>query len=140
MLYIKAFHIIAVVTWFAALFYLPRLFVYHAEADDAVSIKRFKTMERRLYRGIMWPSALVATILGLWLLILNHDYYLHAGWMHCKLLLVLLLWIYHFLCGHYLHQFASDKQKHSALFYRIFNELPVLLLIGIVIMVVVRPF
>lgn len=140
MLLIKAFHIIAIVAWFAAIFYLPRLFVYHTEASDEISLQRFKIMERRLYYGIMWPSALIATGLGLWLLSYNFSYYLKAGWMHAKLSLVVLLWIYHLCCGHYLKQFAQDQNHKSSLFYRLFNEMPTLLLVGIVILVVVKPF
>lgn len=140
MLYVKAFHIIAIVAWFAGLFYLPRLFVYHAEATDQTSLERFKVMEYRLYYGITWPSALLSTILGLWLMSYNFSYYLHAGWMHAKLALVIVLWIYHGSCGHYLKRFARDKNKKSALFFRIFNEIPVLFLVGIVLLVVVKPF
>jgi putative membrane protein len=139
MLWIKAFHIIAMVAWFAGLFYLPRLFVYHAQAEDAVSIARFKIMERRLYYGITWPAALLTTGLGLWLMVIYIPYDWYAHWMHAKLGLVLLLWGYHLHCGVYLKQFKQDKNKRSSQFYRVFNELPTLLLIGIVILVVVRP-
>ncbi|KTD75062.1 protoporphyrinogen oxidase HemJ [Legionella waltersii] len=140
MLWFKAFHIISLVAWFAGLFYLPRLFVYHAEAMDDISIKRFKTMERRLYYGITWPSAILTTVLGISLLSFNYNYYLNAPWMHAKLTLVLLLWMYHLLCGHYLKRFAVDLNKRSTKFYRIYNELPTFLLVGIVIFVVVKPF
>ncbi|HHT0591855.1 TPA: protoporphyrinogen oxidase HemJ [Legionella anisa] len=139
MLYIKAFHIIAIVAWFAGLFYLPRLFVYHADTHDETSLIRFKIMEKRLYYGITWPAAIGTTILGLWLLSYNPSYYLKAGWMHAKLSLVVILWIYHVLCGHYLKAFAQDKNQKSTRFFRIYNELPTLLLIGIVILVVVKP-
>ncbi|AUH73102.1 protoporphyrinogen oxidase HemJ [Legionella sainthelensi] len=139
MLYVKAFHIIAMVAWFAGLFYLPRLFVYHADTHDAISLNRFKTMERRLYYGITWPAALLTTILGLWLLSYNPGYYLKAAWMHAKLGLVVVLWTYHLLCGHYYKAFTEDKNKKSTRFFRIYNELPTLLLIGIVILVVVKP-
>lgn len=140
MLWVKAFHIIAVVAWFAGLFYLPRLYVYHSQASDDISIVRFKVMERRLYYGIMWPAALVATILGLWLL---HDIwfiYKKAGWLHLKLGLVVLLWIYHLSCGHHRKQFQQDRNCHGSRYYRIYNELPTLLLVGIVVLVVVKPF
>lgn len=140
MLYVKAFHIIAVVAWFAGLFYLPRLFVYHAEATDKISIDRFKTMERRLYYAITWPAALVASGLGIWLLTFNPQYYLHAKWLHAKLGLVVFLWVYHLCCGCYVTAFAGDKNSHSTLFYRLFNEIPTLLLVGIVLLVVVKPF
>ncbi|TVP93198.1 MAG: protoporphyrinogen oxidase HemJ [Pseudomonadaceae bacterium] len=138
-LWIKAFHIIAVVTWFAGLFYLPRLFVYHAMSDDQTSRERFKIMERKLYRGIMWPSMVVTVLLGFWLLKLAPAW-MQAGWMHAKLALVLLLIIYHFACGRMLRQFASDTNRHGHVFYRWFNEAPVLALLGIVILVVVKPF
>lgn len=140
MLYVKAFHIIAMVAWFAGLFYLPRLFVYHAEATDSPSMVRFKVMEKRLYYGITWPAALLTTVLGLLLLKINPSYYFHAHWMHAKLTLVFLLWLYHGLCGHYVRQFARDKKVRGSLFFRIFNEVPTLFLISIVILVVVKPF
>ncbi len=139
MLVIKAFHIIAMVAWFAGLFYLPRLFVYHAESSDALSNDRFKIMERRLYYGITWPAALLTSVLGLILLSYNPGYYLTTGWMHAKLSLVVLLWIYHLGSGHFLKQFAKDKNRKKAFFFRVFNELPVLLLVGIVLLVVVKP-
>lgn len=138
-LYIKAFHIIAMVAWFAGLFYLPRLFVYHSDAEDAISIERFKIMEKRLYYAIIWPSSLLTTILGLWLFKSNWSYYQHAIWMHVKLSLVLLLWVYHFACGHYLSCFLAGKVTQSSIFFRIFNEIPTLLLVGIVLVVVVKP-
>ncbi|MCP0913424.1 MULTISPECIES: protoporphyrinogen oxidase HemJ [Legionella] len=140
MLVVKAFHIIAVVAWFAGLFYLPRLFVYHAEAKDRVSIERFKIMERRLYYGITWPAALLTTGLGIFLIFYNPSYYLRAGWMHAKISLVVCLWIYHVVCGQFVKNFANDINGRSSTFYRIFNELPTLLLIAIVLLVVVKPF
>jgi len=145
MLWLKAFHIIAVVTWFAAIFYLPRLFVYHAmmkqeTPDDSISNERFKTMERKLYRGIMTPSMVVVIALGIWMLTKNPDYYFSQGWMHAKLTLVTLLVGYHFYCGHLVKKFAADLNSKSHVFYRWFNEAPVFLLIAIVILVVVRPF
>ncbi len=139
MLWIKAFHIIAMVAWFAALFYLPRLFVYHVDAADELSIKRFKIMERRLYYGIMWPAALATSILGAWLISILPSYYLHVGWMHLKLGFVVLLWGYHLLCGHFLRQFKSDNNKRSSRFYRVMNECPTILLIVIVLLVIIKP-
>ena len=136
----KAFHIIAVVTWFAALFYLPRLFVYHAMAEDRVSIERFKIMERRLYRGIMTPSMVVAVLLGLWLLRENWGYYRQEGWMHAKLGLAVLLIGYHHMCLAFMKKFAADANARSHVFYRWFNEVPVLFLIAMVVLAVVRPF
>jgi len=140
MLWLKALHVIAVVCWFAGLFYLPRLFVYHAEAEDAVGRERFKVMERKLYRGIMWPSLVVTAVAGVWMLGLNWDYYRTQGWLHAKLALVVLLVAYHFACGHYLRAFAAERNTRSHVFYRVFNELPVLALVAIVILVIVRPF
>lgn len=139
MLYIKALHIIAMVAWFAGLFYLPRLFVYHADTHDSISLTRFKIMERRLYYGITWPAALMTTLLGIWLLSYNPSYYFKAGWMHFKLSLVLFLWTYHLLCGHYLKDFAQDKNSKKGYFFRIYNEVPTVLLIGIVLLVVIKP-
>jgi putative membrane protein len=140
MLILKALHIISMVAWFAGLFYLPRLFVYHADAQDKISIDRFKIMERRLYYGITWPAAILTTILGLLLITYNPDYYLKAAWMHAKLTLVVLVWAYHLGCGHFLRQFTVDRNKRRARFYRIFNEVPTVLLIVIVLLVVVKPF
>lgn len=141
MLWVKAFHIIAVVTWFAALFYLPRLFVYHAMAADKEGSERFKVMERKLYRGIMTPSAVVVLLLGSWLL---WDYawvaYKHMGWLHLKLTLVAILYAYHWYCGRLLRDFAADRNTRSHVFYRWFNEFPVLILIAVVILAVVKPF
>lgn len=139
MRWILAFHIIAVICWFAGLFYLPRLFVYHAGAKDTISIERFKIMERRLYRGIMTPSAIASLIFGLWLFSYNPIYYSHAPWMIAKLILVIILIFYHLVCGYYRRQFALDKNTRSETFYRFFNEIPVLLLIGIVLLVVLQP-
>ena len=139
-LWLKAFHIIFMVTWFAGLFYLPRLFVYHALSSDAISIARFKIMERRLYYGITYPGGVLTTIVGLWLLWLGWETYKTMGWMHAKLALVVLLWAYHLSCGHFVRVFAKDGNQKSDIFYRFFNEVPVLFLCGIVILVVVHPF
>jgi len=139
MLWVKAFHVIAMVAWFAGLFYLPRLFVYHADATDKISIDRFKVMERRLYYAITWPAALLTTVLGLWLLSVMLPYYQKAIWMHLKLGLVVLLWGYHLLCGHFVRQFKQNKNRRTSMFYRLLNELPTVFLIGIVILVIVKP-
>ncbi len=139
-LWLKALHIIAMVCWFAGLFYLPRLFVYHAMSEDSPSHERFCLMERKLYRGIMLPAMIATLGLGIWLLSLNPAGYFSQGWMHAKLALVLLLIAYHHLCGAQLKRFARGENRRSHVFYRWFNELPVLLLIAIVILVVVRPF
>lgn len=139
MLVMKGCHIIAMVAWFAGLFYLPRLFVYHTEVRDKAGKQRFCTMERRLYYAIMYPAAIITTLLGIGLIHYNSKYYLHAGWMHAKLSLVALLWLFHWVCGHFVKQFANNQAVHSARFYRIWNELPTLLLIGIVLLAVVKP-
>lgn len=138
-LWIKAFHIVAVVTWFAALFYLPRLFVYHAMADGTADIERFKIMERKLYRGIMNPSAIATVALGAWLLYLVPGF-LEQGWLHAKLTVVALLIAYHLYCGHLVKVFRDDANRRSHVFYRWFNEFPALVLIAVVILAVVKPF
>lgn len=140
MLWIKALHIVAMVSWFAGLFYLPRLFVYHAQSEDRASQARFSIMERKLYRGIMTPALIVTLAMGIWLLILNADYYFTQGWLHAKLLLVAMLVAYHLYCGALLRRFARSENHRSHVFYRWFNEVPVLFLVAIVILVVVRPF
>ncbi|MEX1196850.1 MAG: protoporphyrinogen oxidase HemJ [Pseudohongiellaceae bacterium] len=140
MAWIEAFHIISVICWFAGLFYLPRLYVYHAMAEDTVSRNRFVIMERKLFRGIMTPSAIATVLFGLWLVFSAPDYYLRMGWLHAKLGLVALLIAYHAACWWYLRAFRDGRNTHGHKFYRIFNELPVVLLVAIVILVVVKPF
>ena len=140
MLWIKAFHVIFVVCWFAGLFYLPRLMVYHATTKDKISIERFNIMERKLYYGIMWPAGILTTLFGLILISFNLDYYMTAGWMHAKTFLVLLVWVYHLYLGHCQKRFSHYNNRHSEKFYRILNELPTLLLVGIVILAIVKPF
>jgi len=137
MLWIKALHISFMVTWFAALFYLPRLFVYHAMSDDAVSIERFKIMERKLFFGIMTPGALFTVVFGTWLWL---GYGVSGGWLHAKLGLVAVLLAYHVYCGKLLIDFKHDRNRHSHVFYRWLNEFPVVLLFAVVILVVVKPF
>ena len=141
MLWIKAFHLVAVVAWFAGLFYLPRLFVYHAEATDQVSAERFKIMERRLFFAIMTPAAIAALALGL---IMLFDYawatYKSMGWLHLKLTLLFLLFGYHYYCWVCLRRFRDDCNRHSSRFYRVFNEIPTLFLVTIIIATVVKPF
>jgi putative membrane protein len=139
-LWIKAFHVIFMVTWFAGLFYLPRLFVYHAMATDAPSIERFKIMERKLFFGIMTPGAVLTVVFGLILLYYFWPAYKTMGWLHVKLALVVLLIAYHIWCFFLLRAFKHDRNTRSHRWYRVFNELPTLLLFGIVIMVLVRPF
>ena len=137
MLWIKAFHIIFVITWFAAIFYLPRLFVYHAGTTDREGSERFKVMERKLYRGIMTPSATLAVLSGLWLYL---GFGFTGGWLHAKIFIVVLLLAYHFWCGKLLRDFAAERNARSRVWFRWFNEVPVAFLIGIVILVVVKPF
>ncbi len=139
-LWLKALHIIAMVCWFAGLFYLPRLFVYHAMSEDNTSRERFCVMERKLYRGIMLPSMIATLIFGAWLISLNPGYYFSQGWMHAKLSLVVLLIGYQHLCGVQLKRFARGENRRSHVFYRWFNEAPVLALLAVVILVVVKPF
>ncbi len=145
MLLVKAFHIIAVICWFAGLFYLPRLYVYHVQAlndGDTKGSDRFKTMERKLYRGIMTPSAIIALGLGVWMLADRWDtYFAQATWMHIKLTLIILLLGYHHLCGVYQRKFSLDNNTKSERFFRFFNELPVFLLVAVVILVTLKqPF
>lgn len=137
-LWLKAFHIIAMVCWFAGLFYLPRLFVYHAMSEDQTSRERFCVMERKLYRGIMMPSMLATLVLGLWMLYLTPGW-LSQGWLHAKLTLVVLLIGYHHACGAMLKRFARGEPGRSHVFYRWFNEVPVLFLLLIVLLVVLKP-
>lgn len=139
MLWIKAFHIIFVVTWFSGLFYLPRLFVNHAMTDDSNTIATLKIMERKLFR-FTTGLALFAIGLGSYLAITYWDGYAHQRWLHVKLGLVVLLIFYHISCGYYTKVFAEDRNTHSHKFYRIYNEIPVFLLFSIVILAVVRPF
>ena len=139
MLWLKAFHIIFVVCWFAGMFYLPRLYVHHAMARDRATIERLKIMERKLYRFVT-PFAAATIVLGIWMLALRPDYYLTQGWMHAKLTLVALLVVYHFWCGRLLRELRDDVSTHSHRFFRVFNELPVLILFPVVILAVVRPF
>lgn len=139
LLWIKAFHIVAVVCWFAAMFYLPRLFVYHAQSTDLVSIQRFELMERKLYRGIMTPAMIATLVLGLWMVWLGSDYYLTQHWMHAKIALTVFLIGYHFSCGYFRKALIGNPNLKSHVYFRWFNEVPVLLLIAIVILVVVKP-
>lgn len=136
MLWIKALHIIAIICWFAAIFYLPRLFVYHAMSEDEISRERFKIMERKLYNGIMTPSAIASVLSGLWLL----SYGFWGTWMILKLCLVACVIAFHVWCSITMKRFAADQNQHTHRYYRFMNEVPVLALIPIVILVVVKPF
>ncbi|NOX26591.1 MAG: protoporphyrinogen oxidase HemJ [Gammaproteobacteria bacterium] len=139
--WVKAFHIIFMVTWFAGLFYLPRLYVYHAMSDDETSLERFKVMERKLYFGIMTPGMVLTVLSGGWLLSSTWVAFTSDGsiWLYLKLFLVLALIIYHFYCGKLYTAFKNDQNQHSHVFYRWLNEMPVLGLIAIIIFVVVKP-
>lgn len=140
MLWLKAFHIISFTSWFAMLFYLPRLFVYHQLAEDTVSKERFSLMEHKLYRYIGTPAMLATLLFGGAMVGMGWDYYKTQGWFHTKLLLVFFLIGYHHMCGAFLKKLAAGTCTKSHKFFRIFNEIPVVFLIVIVILVVVRPF
>jgi putative membrane protein len=137
MLWVKSLHIVFMVTWFAGLFYLPRLFVYHALAEDRVSLERFAVMERKLYWGIMTPGALLTLGFGLWLWL---GWGFSGGWLDAKLALVVLLIAYHLWCGKLMLELRAGRNRRSHRWFRWFNELPVLALFGAVILVVVKPF
>lgn len=139
MLWVKAFHVIAMVAWFAGLFYLPRLFVYHAMSEDEISDQRFKIMEHKLFYAITTPSAMLTLLLGLWLLSYNFYGYLQLGWMLAKLSLVALLIIYHFYCAKFVKDFQNNRNTRSHVFYRWFNEIPSIILILVIILVIVKP-
>ena len=140
-MWLKAWHLIGMVTWFAGLFYLPRLFVYHAMSEDQASIDRFKVMERKLFYGITTPGAVFTLIFGFWML---YDYgwaaFGNQMWLHIKLALLGALVAYHVYCGKLVADFRHDRNRHSHVWYRWFNELPVLLLIAIVLLAVLKPF
>ena len=140
-MWLKAFHLIFMVTWFAGLFYLPRLFVYHCMASDVVSSERFKIMERKLYFGIMTPGMVLTFLFGIWMLgDYAWDLYRTSLWLHLKLTLLVLLLAYHVLCGKWLVDFKEDRNVHSHVFYRWINEIPVLFLFAIILLAVVKPF
>ncbi|NQD39105.1 protoporphyrinogen oxidase HemJ [Permianibacter sp. IMCC34836] len=141
MLWLKALHLIFMVTWFAGLFYLPRLFVYHCQVKDAENNERFKVMERKLFWAITTPGGVLTILFGL-LLIHGYglDWFRQQGWLHIKLAFVLLLIGYHIWCGKLLADFAADRNRRSERFYRAINEIPVLPLIAIILLAVLRPF
>lgn len=138
MLWLKALHIFGVIAWFSGIFYLPRLFVYHAEVKDQPSHDRFVVMERRLYM-MMNVGASLAVVFGLWM-VLMAPAYLQTGWLRTKLVLVVLVIGYHHYCKKLMRDFAQGKNRRSARWYRVFNEMPALLLLGIVILATVKPF
>jgi putative membrane protein len=138
MLLLKAFHIVFMVTWFAGLFYLPRLFVYHAETTDPISLQRFVLMERRLF-VMMTIGAVLTAVFGISMLIASPGF-LYGGWLHAKLTLVAALIGYHIWCYRLMAALRDRRNQHSERWYRVFNEIPSLLLIGIVLLVVLKPF
>jgi protoporphyrinogen IX oxidase len=138
MLWLKAFHIISMVTWFAGLFYLPRLYIYHCLASDAISIERFEIMERRLF-VIMTIGATLTATFGIAML-LNVPSLLQLGWIHAKLTLVAVLLAYHYWCYRIMLELRAKVRRRSQRWLRWFNEAPALLLIGIVVLAVVKPF
>jgi putative membrane protein len=137
-LWLKAFHIIFVVCWFAGIFYLPRIMVYYAASEHEETRRQLAIMARKLYRFIT-PLAAIAILMGLMLIGMNLDYYLAAGWMWLKLVAVLCLVIYHFYCGRLVKAINSDSDSHSHVYFRVFNEVPVLFLFLIVILAVLKP-
>ena len=139
MLWLKAFHLIFVVCWFAGLFYLPRIFVYYAASDHADTRQQLAVMARKLYRFVT-PFMIIAIALGLAMIAQSPDYYLQAKWMWLKLAGVAFLVVYHLQCGRYVSAINKNTDKHSHVFYRFFNEVPVLFLFGIVLLAVLKPF
>ena len=137
MLWVKALHIIFMVTWFAGLFYLPRLFVYHAMTEDRVSLERFSVMERKLFWGIMTPGGVLTIFFGLWLWL---AWGFSGGWLHAKLALTALLVVYHVWCGKLMLDFRAGRNRKSHVWFRWFNEAPTLVLFAVVILVVLKPF
>ena len=138
MLWVKSLHIVFLVSWYAGLFYLPRLYVYHAMASDSVGIERFKLMERKLYYGIMTPSAILTIVSGLWLWL---GYGVGGGWLYAKLALVAILVAHHLWLGKLMRDFREDRNRHGHVFYRWINEIPALpALIAIVLLVLFKPF
>ena len=140
--WLLALHIIAVVAWFAGLFYLPRLFVYHhqTQTDEHACLQRLCTMEHKLYYFITWPAGVLASVLGLSLLSFQWDHYAHLNWMHIKLISVIVLWAFHLSLGYFVWAFQKGQRPHNARFFRMYNEVPTLLLCIIIIAVIVRPF
>jgi len=138
-LWIKIFHVASTVCWFASLFYLPRLFVYHSQCDDKIGYDRFIVMENRLYYAIALPSMIATIVFGATLITLNSSI-IQQGWLHAKITLVFFLIGYHHICGSHIKKFKAKSNKHSNTFYRFFNEVPMVFLLVILILIYIRPF
>lgn len=137
--WVKVLHIISVISWMAGLLYLPRLFIYHFDAENgSVQSETFKVMERRLLKAIMTPAMIASWVFGLWLVYLTRAHV--EGWFAAKFFLVILMSAFHGFQARWVKEFAADKRRHSTKFYRVANEGPTLLMIGIVILVIVKPF
>ena len=134
-----SWHVISLVCWFAAIFYLPRLFVYHAMSADKISQERFALMERKLYRGIMTPAMIATWIFGLCMLLPNWDSYKTQVWLHIKLACVIALTVYHVACGRFRLKLIDNPNYKTHVFWRWFNEVPVFILVAVVILVIVKP-
>ena len=135
----KALHIIFFTTWMAGLFYLPRLFVYHSMADDKISLDRFIVMEKKLLYGIMTPSGILTIFFGLLLTYFYYPIYLEQTWLALKMLLVAVLVFYHIWCINLYKDFSKNENKHSHIWYRWFNEFPVVILISIIALAIYKP-
>jgi len=136
MLWVKSLHIVFMVTWFAGLFYLPRLFVYHAMAGDEISRERFQVMERKLFWGIMTPGGILTVLFGLWLWL---GWGFAGGWLHAKVALTALLVAYHVWCGKLMLDFRAERNRRSHVWFRWFNEVPTVVLFAVVFLVVFKP-
>lgn len=137
-IYIKSLHLIFMVTWFSGLFYLPRLYVYHAMSSDSVGLARFKVMERKLYYGITYPGGVLTSFFGAWIVYANPEILLQP-WMQLKLVFLSMLWFYHLLCGRYLRDFKHDNNNKTHVFYRWFNEFPVIVLVVVMLLAKIKP-
>ena len=140
-LWLKAFHVIFMVSWFAGLFYLPRLFVYHASCEDTAGNERFKIMEHKLYNYIMTPALVITATFGIWMMVIyGLEAVLQMNWLLLKLGLVVILIGFHFYCGNLVKTFAKDENHHPEKYFRLINEIPTVILIAVIILVYVRPF
>lgn len=139
--WVKALHVISIIAWMAGLLYLPRLFVYHCQvAAGSEASETFKVMERRLLRAIMNPAMIASYVFGITMIVMNRELFLQGGWLHAKILFVLLLTVSHMMMARWRRDFAEDRNTRPQRFFRIANEVPTLLMIGIVIFVIVKPF